>query len=175
MPWNVSFFLFKALPSLSHFLLYCVFKLVCLKTNENHITQEDWDLVPAKSEIRNDLLFASFMTLIILVATALKAENWCVQVNSTHINKGDYVCNLPVSVPSTWRYWLISYIVLYPEDQCAQSNKDILDPLCQEAASFWRSVSLELWAPSPVGRQMGVRGCGQDGRDGEREGLKMIS
>ena len=41
MQWDVSFFLFKALPSRSHFLLYCVFKLVCLKTNENHITQED--------------------------------------------------------------------------------------------------------------------------------------
>ena len=85
------------------------------------------------------------------------------------------MCNLPVSVPSTWRCLLLSYLVLYPEDQCAQSNKDISDPLCQEAASSWRSVSRELWAPSPGGRQMGVRGCGQEGRDREREGLKVIS
>lgn len=85
------------------------------------------------------------------------------------------MCNLPVSEPSTWRCLLISSTVLHPEDQCAQSNKDISDPLCQEAASSWHSASLQLLAPSPVGRQMGVRGRGQDGRDGEREGLKMIS
>lgn len=52
-------------------------------------------------------------------------------------------------------------MVLYPEDQCAQSNKDISDPRCQEAASSWHSVSQELWAPSPGGRQMGVRGVGR--------------
>ena len=70
------------------------------------------------------------------------------------------MCNLPVSEPSTWRCLLISAIVLYPEDPCAQSSKDISDPLCQEAASSWHSVSLQRLAPSPVGRQMGVRGCG---------------
>ena len=103
MPRDVSFFLFKALPSRSHLLLYYVFKLVCLKTNDNHITQEDWDLVPAKSEIGNDLLFVSFMTLIILVAAAVKAENWCVQINITHRNKWKeimcVICLFPCQVP----------------------------------------------------------------------------